>query len=116
MAKKKESDGHGAPFQGRWRITEMELWDKEALDLIAPAFIEIDGDKGEIRFIAVRAWLDIRYTTRDGKMRMEFSWEGMDERDPRSGRGWLETGNARRISGHFFFHMGDASSLTCEPW
>lgn len=25
---------------GRWRITEMELWDSEAIDLLGPAFIE----------------------------------------------------------------------------
>ena len=25
---------------GRWRITEAELWDCDALNLVAPAFIE----------------------------------------------------------------------------
>jgi hypothetical protein len=30
-----------APFQGRWRVAEMDLWDRAALDLVAPAFLEI---------------------------------------------------------------------------
>ena len=30
---------------GRWRITEMELWDQEAMDLVEPAFIEF-GEQG----------------------------------------------------------------------
>jgi hypothetical protein len=32
-----------APFRGRWRIAEMDLWDNDALDLIEPAFLEIKG-------------------------------------------------------------------------
>ena len=27
-------------ISGRWRITEMDLWDQEAIDLLGPAFIE----------------------------------------------------------------------------
>jgi hypothetical protein len=29
---------------GRWRIVETENWDRDALDLVAPAFIEFDED------------------------------------------------------------------------
>ena len=36
---------------GRWRITEMELWDRDAIDLLGPAFMEIgprnDGNFGD---------------------------------------------------------------------
>jgi hypothetical protein len=28
---------------GKWRIAEMDLWDREALDLVGPAFIEFGG-------------------------------------------------------------------------
>jgi hypothetical protein len=39
---------------GRWRITEMELWDREATDLVGPAFIEFGEDEtGNFGFIAV---------------------------------------------------------------
>ena len=104
-----------APFQGRWRIAEMDLWDQDALDLVAPASLEIEGSEGEMRFIAVRAWLDIRYTARAGGPVAEFSWEGVDEGDQRSGRGWIEPGTAGRLVGHLYFHMGDDSGFVCEP-
>ena len=42
MARKKLA-ALAAPFQGRWRIAEMDLWDNEALDLVEPAFLEIKG-------------------------------------------------------------------------
>jgi hypothetical protein len=28
---------------GRWRITEMDNWDQEAVDLVGPGVIEFDG-------------------------------------------------------------------------
>jgi hypothetical protein len=33
---------------GRWRITEMDNWDQEAVDLVRPGFIEF-GDDGLAR-------------------------------------------------------------------
>ena len=62
----KEALRLAAPFQGRWRIAEMDLWDDDALDLVGPAFIDIQGQEGEMRFIAVTAWLDIRYEPAPG--------------------------------------------------
>jgi hypothetical protein len=39
---------------GRWRITEMDNWDQEAVDLVEPGFIKFDEDGlGELGFIAV---------------------------------------------------------------
>ena len=39
---------------GRWRITEMDMWDREAIDLVRPGFIEFTGDGfGRLGFIAV---------------------------------------------------------------
>lgn len=29
---------------GRWRIETMELWDRDAIDLVEPGFIEFGGD------------------------------------------------------------------------
>lgn len=115
MAKKK-SPLLAAPFQGKWRIAEMDLWDDEAVDLVDQAFINIKGQDGEMRFIAVTAWLDVRYETRGGEPLAEFSWEGVDEGDQRCGRGWLVQGTAGRLVGHFFFHNGDDSGFVCEPW
>ena len=96
MARKK-AGALAAPFQGRWRVVEMDEWDEEARDLVEPAFIRFDGEDG-------------------GSPIAEFSWEGVDEGDQRSGRGWVEVGTAGRLVGHFFFHNGDDSGFVCEPW
>jgi hypothetical protein len=60
-----------------------------ALDLLGPAFIEI-GPRIDhsFRFIVVEGWMDIRRVERDGSPAIEFSWDGNDEGDPASGRGW----------------------------
>jgi hypothetical protein len=105
-----------APFQGKWRIAEMDLWDAEAVNLAGDAFIKVQGQGGEMRFIALTAWLDIRYDARGGEPIAEFSWEGVDEGDQRNGRGWLAPGTASRLVGHIFFHNGDDSGFVCEPW
>ena len=66
-------------------------------------------------FIAVQASLDIRYAaTADGPI-AEFSWEGVDEGDQRSGRGRVARGTAGQLVGHLYFHMGDESAFVCEP-
>ena len=85
----------------------MDLWDKDAIDLVEPGFITFNGEEGEMRFIAVRAWLDVRYRSRDGVLVAEFSWEGIDEGDQRSGRGWATLAAQGRPSRPFFFHNGD---------
>jgi hypothetical protein len=67
----------------------MELWDTEAIDLLGPAFVEFaDGQQGSFRFIAVEGWMDVRPTEVHGSGAVEFSWEGQDECDPETGRGW----------------------------
>ena len=74
---------------GRWRITEMDNWDQEAVDLVQPGFIEFDDDGlGSLGFIVVTGELDCREADRDGRPGAEFSWQGSDEGDDVSGRGW----------------------------
>ena len=53
-------------ISGKWRITEMNLWDREAIDLIGPAFIEFKGQRGQFRFIAVDGSMDCRHGQRNG--------------------------------------------------
>lgn len=73
---------------GRWRIVEMDLWDGDAMDLVGPATIEIArGGRGSFHSIAVQATFDFRASdNHDG--RVHFTWEGFDEGDHVSGRGW----------------------------
>lgn len=99
---------------GSWRITEMELWNQEDIDMMAPGYFRFDASgMGELGFIAVQGELDCRYGTRDGKTAVEFSWEGTDEMDPRSGRGWAVL-DGDRLIGRLFFHMGDDSGFAAE--
>jgi hypothetical protein len=43
---------------------------------------------------------------------VEFSWEGNDESDPASGRGWAVLEEDGSLSGRIFFHLGDDSGFT----
>lgn len=100
---------------GRWRIVEMDAWDCDAIDLVEPGFIEFDeGGTGEFGFIAVRGQIDYRSTPRKGRPGVEFSWEGDDEGDPVSGRGWAAV-SGDGLEGHLYFHMGDDSSFRAAP-
>ncbi len=45
----------------------MDLWDQEAIDLVAHGSIEFGDDgTGEFRFIAVQGWMDCRLGERGG--------------------------------------------------
>ena len=80
-------------FVGRWRIVEMDVWDKDFLDLVETAHLTFKGAAdGKIAFGALKGFLDVRYGTRDGSACAEFSWQGNDENDPASGRGWVVLG------------------------
>ena len=100
-------------FAGRWRIVEMDQWDD--LDLVEPAHITFTGkDRGRFVFMAVEGDLDIRYGSRDGSACAEFSWEGFDDNNASSGRGWVAVGTAGRLVGHIFIHNGDDSGFVPE--
>ena len=103
-------------IDGRWRIVEMEVWDREAIDLLGPASIEIGPDnEGSFRFIAVEASMDVRQSDRDGLRGVEFTWEGHDEGDPTSGRGWAAAAPDGTLTGRIFIHLGDDSSFLAVP-
>src|SRR5262245_49169933 len=98
-------------FVGYWRIVEMELWDRDYLDLVVPAFIEFDGEQmGQFQFGTVRGWLDCRFEERDGVEVVEFSWEGVNDNDPGCGRGWAAL-QEDRLEGRLYIHRGDDSGF-----
>jgi hypothetical protein len=97
---------------GRWRIVEMDLWDLEAIDLLEPAFIEFRRDRtGQFRFIAVEGSMDCAHGKRDGRPSADFTWEGNDEGDRASGRGWAVLEQDGSLRGHIYFHLGDDSGF-----
>jgi hypothetical protein len=97
---------------GRWQIVEMDLWDRDAIDLLGPAFIEIGADAtGSFRFIAVEGDIDGHHIKRDGHPAIEFSWVGADDGDDASGRGWARVETDGSLTGHIYFHRGDDSGF-----
>lgn len=97
---------------GRWRIVAMELWDADAVDLVGPGFIEFGRDRlGWLGFIAVEGQVDWREVVRDGRPGVEFTWEGCDDGDHMTGRGWAVLTDADTLDGRIFFHLGDDSGF-----
>ncbi len=95
-----------------WRIVEMDLWDIDAIDLLGPAFIELRADRtGSFRFIAVQGWMDCQDGQRDGRRCVEFTWDGDDDGDRASGRGWAVPEQDGSLRGHIYFHLGDDSGF-----
>ena len=81
--------GPAKAFVGRWRIVEMDVWDKDFLNLVETAHLTFkDAADGEIAFGALKGFLDVRDGTRDGSACAEFSWEGNDEKYPGL-RSWM---------------------------
>jgi hypothetical protein len=99
---------------GRWRIEEMEVWDKDAIDLLCPGYIEFAKRHGSMRFVAIEGGLDCRYSDAEGQPMVEFSWFGGDDRDDASGRGWARLQVDGSLVGRIFKHCGDDSSFTAR--
>lgn len=96
-------------FNGRWRITWMETWPQDYVDLVEPGYVRFTGTEGEFMFGAVRGWLDVRYS--EVERRVDFSWQGDDEGDECCGRGWFVLGDGGKAEGRLFIHMGDESAV-----
>ena len=97
------------PYSGKWRIIEMEMWDQDFIDLETEGHFTFDKDElGSFQFGAVQGQIDYRIEDIGGSERLEFSWEGNDENDLASGRGWVII-EGDEINGKIYFHMGDSS-------
>lgn len=96
-------------YVGTWRITEMELWDRDFIDLVGPGQIEIYGDDwGSFSFGAVELDIDCtaRRTAKQG--RITFTFKGFDEGNEVSGKGWAKL-HGNELKGEIRFHLGDKS-------
>ena len=111
MAKKSKTP---SPFEGRWRITSMEMWAQDFVDAEVEGYFEFGPDGlGSFQFGYVSGEIDYRDGTRDGKPSVEWSWEGNDEMDPASGRGWAVL-DSDEIHGLIAFHQGDESEFVAK--
>ncbi|PZR09182.1 MAG: hypothetical protein DI532_20505 [Azospirillum brasilense] len=103
----------GHPLLGKWRITSMELWDAEFIDLLGPGYIQFDADgRGEFTFGAVQGGLDGHFGLND----VDFTWEGSDEMDHACGDGDAQLEEDGTLTGEIRFHLGDESSFTARRW
>ena len=101
-------------FLGNWRITGTELWEQSDLDEIVEAHLSLGSHHlGEFAFLCVRADVDYRVVERGGLPAIELSFEGEDEMDPVSGRGWAVLA-ADELRGRLFFHRGDDSAFVAK--
>ena len=108
MAQKKN------PYIGKWRITEMELWDQDYVDEMTEGHFTFKKDGiGYFQFGWVEGGIDYRIEKCGEIERLEFSWEGQDENDPALGRGYV-TLKEDFIEGRIYFHMGDVSWFKAE--
>src|SRR5438046_849032 len=102
------------PFLGAWRIVQMELWDRDYLDLEVPAHITFESNRlGSFQFGAVRGWIDYRVSDDGTSSKVEFSWEGFNDTDPSCGRGWGAVADDRLV-GRLYLHNGDDSAFVAE--
>jgi hypothetical protein len=94
---------------GRWRIVEADLWDRDYLDLVAPATIGADGH-GESAYGAMQANLELEYS----RSTVFFTWAGFDEGDEVTGSGSAELNDDGTIEIAFAYHLGDEAVLKAE--
>ena len=100
---------------GRWRITQMEQWDRDYFDQEVEAFIEFESrSMGSFQFGLVQGEINYRITERDGKAAVEWTFEGMDKLDPVCGRAWAKLSDSKTLEGRIFLHNGDDSGFSAK--
>ncbi len=96
---------------GRWRIVGSDTWDRDYLDLVEPAFINIDpGGRGELAFGVVNAFLNLEYS----QTVVFFTFEGSDEGDEVSGSVSAELQEEGTLEIKIAFHLGDDAILNAK--
>ena len=99
----------GEPLLGRWRIVEMERWDRDYINLVVPGYLQFEDDEmGSFQFGTVQGWMDCRPERIGKQERVEFSWEGQSDSDPACGRGWAIVKESE-LHGRIYIHCGDDS-------
>lgn len=100
-------------LKGKWRIVEADLFDRGYLDLMGPAFIELDGEGGgEFAWGALTATLRCGFTLGG----VDFTWEGSDEMDEASGEGWADLEEDGSLTGEISYSNGDETGFKARPW
>jgi hypothetical protein len=91
----------------------MDEWDQDFVGAEVPGFILFDQHRqGEFQFGYVSGQMDCEPTERNGKPAVEWTFEGNDEMDPITGRGWAALNESGTLSGRFSIHNGESSGFT----
>ncbi len=98
----------GCQLIGKWRIVEADLWDRDYLDLVEPAYMTFNKDgRGEFAFGAVNATMELEYARRI----VFFTWAGFDEGDEMTGSGSAELDDDGTVEIELSFDEGDDAVL-----
>ncbi|NKW71836.1 hypothetical protein HGD85_02395 [Rhodobacteraceae bacterium R_SAG10] len=102
-----------SPIIGKWRIISSDMWDRDFLDLVEPAYIVFSPQGGgEFVFGAVTGSMDCRY----GGNTAFFTWIGSDEMDEVSGSGEAELDDDDTLTIDLHRHLGDEAILVAKKW
>ena len=117
MAKKTRKKTAGRRAQpsilGTFKITEMEQWDEDYIDLDGPGVIKFSrGQHGDLKFGAMQAGIDWRLDKGSGVV--EFTFHGFDEGDEVSGRGRARFDDDGLLRGRIWFHLGEESDFVAR--
>ena len=98
----------GCQLIGRWRIVKADLWDRDYLDLVEPAYMIFSKNgRGEFAFGAINATMELEYANRT----IFFTWVGFDEGDEMTGSGSAELDDKGTVEIELSFHNGDDAVL-----
>lgn len=98
------SGAAGCEVTGRWRIVEADQWDRDYLDLVEPAYLQIGSHgRAEFAFGALNATAELEY----GRSVVFFRWAGFDEGDEISGSGSAEIEDGGTLEIELSFDNGD---------
>lgn len=98
------------PFIGPWRIIWMSDWDQDYVDMdVTGHFAFGPGGSGSFRFGMVQGQMDCKPDRRQSP-RIEFTWNGLDEGDELTGRGYAEIVDGE-LRGRIYVHLGDESAF-----
>ena len=100
-------------LRGQWRIVEMEVWDKDFLDLMGPARIAIDAKgRGEFSFGCVNG----AFSAAGVDAFLVSRWTGNEEMDAASGEISIDLEPDGSLTGEICFDNGDESEFRAIPW
>jgi len=102
-------------FLDKWFIKEMDMWDKDYINMEVDGYIEIyDECNGNFQFGLVKGDIIYKINKFKNKEILKFKFTAVDELDPVAGTGWLKIIKDGVVEGEFSFHNGDTSAFVAE--